>query len=269
MDEHRKNGVLQVIPCPDPSRSPHGAWLLDAAIPFEILIPDMTTQGPTRTELTCFQQLGAIWDNDWFDQSQRASSYDSPSICRDATLSMYGEWTLPGELPVETVIPEMRSRDPFLSIADCFRLLGAAWCEDSQAWASYRASEHELRYFFLDPARTTRERVDRPEQDGDPIAHYTGVDYLGAWGMTMKQKAAADRLKEAHSDLRWSQRYAEAGGSWNWHYRRVDDEGGRTAEEIVGLDEDLSICAEHDRTQAHLRHMLALHRESSMSRPNL
>lgn len=41
-------------------------------------------------------------------------------------------------------------------------------------------------------------------------------------------------------------------------YSFVDDEGGRTADEIVGLDdEDQSLCAAHNRMQAHVQHMVA------------
>lgn len=46
-------------------------------------------------------------------------------------------------------------------------------------------------------------------------------------------------------------------------YKRVEDEGGRTAEEMADLDGDQSICAEHDRWQVHLQHMLALRRQES------
>lgn len=221
MNEHRRNGIRSVVPCPDPARSPRGAWLLDARIWLESSIAGMISQDSHLTPSSCFQQLGALWDDDWFDRIERAG-WNSPSWCRDATRAMGGAWILPLEVPVETLIPAMKSEDCSRSTADCFRLLGGGWHEtfESRRWTRDRDSEEDImQHFFLDPVKTSRERFDRVDDD---TVHRTGVDYLGAWGMTMKQKAAADRLKEVHPDWDWSQCYATVGGSWNMReYRDV------------------------------------------------
>ncbi|CAK1364577.1 unnamed protein product [Cercospora beticola] len=265
MNELRKKGVAEVIACPDASRSGDGAWLLDTAIPFETMIHEMLATEPSLTPAACMQGLRAVWDENWYARFERFSAYNSPSFCRDATRSTTGEWILPDHVPVETLIPSMKSRDPSLTTAECFQKLNAAWDDPGEGkdWAAARESHSISIHFFLDPIKTKQERSDRTERDdhGDIISHQTGADYTGAWGMTMRQKAAADRLKEAHPERKWSECYAEAGGVWGWHYRRVEDEGGRTAEEMVDLDGDQSICAEHDRWQAHLQHMLALRRQ--------
>lgn len=127
MNELRKNGAAEVIACPDASRSRNGAWLLDTAIPFEIMVPEMLAAEPTRSPAACMQELGAVWDEDWYERFERCGAHNSPSSCRNATRSTTGEWILPDHVSVESLIPKMKSRDPSLTTAECFQKLNAAW----------------------------------------------------------------------------------------------------------------------------------------------
>lgn len=191
------------------------------------MIPTMLAAEPSLTPAACMQELGAVWDQDWYERFERFAAYNSPSFCRDANRSTTGEWILPEHMPVETLIPKMKSRDPSLTTAECFQKLNAAWDDpgEEKNWAAAREFNNIMIHFFLDPIKTKQERFDRTERDdaGHVVDRQTGVDYTRAWGMTMRQKAAADRLKEAHPEWEWSECYTEAGGVWGWREYNVCD----------------------------------------------
>jgi hypothetical protein len=218
MEEHRKNGVDVVIVSADPDRSRRGAWLLDASVPFETLIPDIA-DADARTLALHYQRLGAVWDENWFDRVQRNGS----AFCPDITRSMGGAWILPGTLPIETLVQDMKVQDPSRTTADCFQLVGGVWDEEFfiEPIRSLRRDGEEMTFFYLDPLETQRERIDRTYEDHGNVEHEHGVAYTWAWTMTKKQKAAADRLKEHHPDWKWSQCYEEVGGRWVWRKSRV------------------------------------------------
>jgi hypothetical protein len=70
---------------------------------------------------------------------------------------------------------------------------------------------------FFDPKRTTVERVEASESDDPDVEPLrAGAWFSGAWLMTARQKAAANKLKRENPDWEWSDCYRKAGGNWNF-----------------------------------------------------
>lgn len=67
----------------------------------------------------------------------------------------------------------------------------------------------------FDPERTKVERlvVDIPNADGVEESR-SGAWFIGAWYMTLEQKAAANRLKRSNEDWDWGKCNQQAGGRW-------------------------------------------------------
>ena len=119
------------------------------------------------------------------------------ACCPDPTRSSTGAWVLSGDL--EPRVDELKSQDPFRTIAQCFQLLGAEWDD------KYYGGPHDppMNFYFTDPVKTTRTRV----SDGE--------EHRGGWCMTQEQKAEADALKTANPDEEWSRCFKAAGGRWD------------------------------------------------------
>ncbi|KAF2271714.1 uncharacterized protein EI97DRAFT_470982 [Westerdykella ornata] len=55
------------IACPDATRSMTGAWILPGSL--EARVSELKTQDPSRTPAQCFQLLGAVWKENYYDRS--------------------------------------------------------------------------------------------------------------------------------------------------------------------------------------------------------
>lgn len=204
--------------CPDPARSTSGAWLFDGNQDFETMISDLKQEDQTRTTAACFELLGAIWDDKYFDKFELSDRGDINAYCPDASRSSSGAWLLDRRLVPETRIQEMKFEDSSRTTADCFRLLGAEWDANffSSQWL-VNVGPSDTTFARFDPERTKVERVVLPIPNAAGVEESRrGAWFTGAWSMTLQQKAAANRFKRDQPELVWWQCNQRAGGKWHY-----------------------------------------------------
>ncbi|CZT16846.1 uncharacterized protein RCC_02681 [Ramularia collo-cygni] len=222
------------VHCVDPTRSPSGAWIFDGNQDFHSLTEEVKTEDPSRTTAECFELIGAIWDETFFERFERPSDC-SHAHCPDASRSEGGAWLLDARTPIEPRVQALKAEDASRTMADCFRLLGASWCATwfSDGWEINNGYPDTIHLRF-DPERTKIERVIVPVPNAEGIEEMrSGAWFIGAWGMTTRQKATANKLKRDDPELVWWQCNNRAGGKWMICHMHVLDEGGKTAEDIV------------------------------------
>lgn len=100
---------------------------------------------------------------------------------------------------VENLVPIRKGQDSSRSTADYFRLLGGVWVGDhyTEPIINLRQSGSRDRCDSISLIRSRRAENGSTEvMRSVVLQRRTGVEFTGAWSMTIQQKVAADRLKE-------------------------------------------------------------------------